>query len=286
MLWVLFFCNRFDCEREGRKVKMATSAAHKESEAELFNLLKSANLLDYYNNFIEQGGDDIHQFCDASEEEFKEMVSLVGMAAKPLHVRRLQKCLVEWKAKKARQGEQTPEKSSSWIDGWTPNQSPVPRTATTIVTTPTITTSSLKRKSSSSSIEKGTPEKRVVELKLPPMDVIIDWEKLDPERQQLIREHSRIYGRDDKKRKSMSLNCHEQMINEAAAQLCLRDPTLLVRRDELFTMARRVVRESGFTYVHGHSRSKYLGSPIEITSDGSEYYPLVNSVELLCCLCP
>lgn len=251
---------------------MATSAAHKESEAELFNLLKSANLLDYYNNFIEQGGDDIHQFCDASEEEFKEMVSLVGMAAKPLHVRRLQKCLFDWKAKKARQGEQTPEKNSSWIDKWTPNQSPVPRMATTIVTTPTITTPSLKRKSSSSSTDKGTPEKRVVELKLPPMDVIIDWEKLDPERQQLIREHSRIYGRDDKKRKNMSLNCHEQMINEAAAQLCLRDPTLLVRRDELFTMARRVVRESGFTYVHGHSRSKYLGSPTELTSDGSEYF--------------
>lgn len=252
---------------------MATSAAHKESEAELFNLLKSANLLDYYNNFIEQGGDDIHQFCDASEEEFKEMVSLVGMSAKPLHVRRLQKCLVEWKAKKARQGDQTPEKSSSWIDSWTPNQSPnVSRTPTTIVTAPTITTSSLKRKSSSSSNEKGSPsEKRVVELKLPPMDVIIDWEKLDPERQQLIREHSRIYGRDDKKRKTMTLNCHEQMINEAAAQLCLRDPTLLVRRDELFTMARRVVRESGFTYVHGHSRSKYIGSNDDILSgDGSK----------------
>lgn len=260
---------------------MATSAAHKESEAELFNLLKSANLLDYYGNFIEQGGDDIHQFCDANEEEFKEMVSLVGMAAKPLHVRRLQKCLVEWKAKKARQGVQTPEKITSWIDTWTPNQSPsVSRTATTIVSTPTITTTSLKRKSSGSS-DKETPEKRVVELKLPPMDVIIDWEKLDPERQQLIREHSRIYGRDDKKRKSTSLNCHEQMINEAAAQLCLRDPTLLVRRDELFTMARRVVRESGFTYVHGHSRSKYLGSPAQlITDNGGELSLIVKIFKL------
>ncbi|XP_031559118.1 uncharacterized protein LOC116295451 isoform X2 [Actinia tenebrosa] len=237
---------------------MATTVAHKESEAELFSLLKSANLLDYYSNFIEQGGDDIHQFCDATEEEFKEMVCLVGMSAKPLHVRRLQKCLVEWKAKKARRGDQTPEKSSSWIDGWTPNQSPnVPRTPTAIVTTPS-NVSSRKRKASSGSAGKESTEKRVVELKLPPMDVIIDWEKLDPERQQLIREHSKIYGRDEKKRKSDNLNCHEQMINEAAAQLCLRDPTLLVRRDELFTMARRVVRESGFTYVHGHSRSKFI----------------------------
>jgi hypothetical protein len=250
-------------EEGGEKGKMATPVAHKESEAELFGLLKSANLLDYYSNFIEQGGDDIHQFCDATEEEFKEMVCLVGMSAKPLHVRRLQKCLVEWKAKKALRWDQTAEKSSSWIDGWTPNQSPnVTRMPTTIVTTGG-TPFSLKRKASSSPGEKGPAEKRVVELKLPPMDVIIDWEKLDPERQQLIREHSKIYGRDDKKRKSLDLNCHEQMINEAAAQLCLRDPTLLVRRDELFTMARRVVRESGFTYVHGHSRSKFISPDSE-----------------------
>ena len=42
------------------------------------------------------GGDDVHQLCEAGEEEFLEIMALVGMATKPLHVRRLQKALHEW----------------------------------------------------------------------------------------------------------------------------------------------------------------------------------------------
>lgn len=34
--------------------------------------------------------------CDAGEEEFLEIMALVGMSSKPLHVRRLQKALHEW----------------------------------------------------------------------------------------------------------------------------------------------------------------------------------------------
>lgn len=239
---------------------MATPG-QKEREAELQSVLRVANLLDYYPSFLEQGGDDVQQFCDASEEEFKEIVALVGMSTKPLHTRRLQKALVEWKSKRGH----SPERISpgSWMDKWTssPQVNRTPQGSTSAsFTTPT---SSGRKRRSSSGAGKGGPEKRVVELKLPPMEVIIDWEKLDPERQQLIRDHSRIYGRDIKKRKTNTLNSHEQMINEAAAQLCLRDPTLLVRRDELFTMARRVVRDSGFTFVHGHSRSKFASESDE-----------------------
>lgn len=45
------------------------------------------------------GGDDVAQLCEAGEEEFLEIMSLVGMASKPLHVRRLQKSLQEWVTK-------------------------------------------------------------------------------------------------------------------------------------------------------------------------------------------
>jgi hypothetical protein len=38
----------------------------------------------------------LQQLCDAGEEEFLEIMALVGMASKPLHVRRLQKALHEW----------------------------------------------------------------------------------------------------------------------------------------------------------------------------------------------
>ena len=251
---------------------MATPG-QKEREAQLHSVLKAANLLDYYPSFLEQGGDDVQQFCDASEDEFKEIVALVGMSTKPLHTRRLQKALVEWKNKRGHSSERVA--AGSWMEKWAP--SPQISRITRADTPPSPSSSARRRRSSASS--KGGSEKRVVELKLPPMEVIIDWEKLDPERQQLIRDHSRIYGRDIKKRKTNTLNSHEQMINEAAAQLCLRDPTLLVRRDELFTMARRVVRDSGFTFVHGHSRSKFASESDE-EADG-KFYEWLTFVFLL-----
>ena len=44
-----------------------------------------------------KGGDDINQLCEADENEFKEIVDLVGMTSKPLHVRRLRKAIDEYK---------------------------------------------------------------------------------------------------------------------------------------------------------------------------------------------
>lgn len=65
-------------------------------ELQLYRVLQRANLLGYYETFIQQGGDDVQQLCEAGEEEFLEIMALVGMATKPLHVRRLQKALREW----------------------------------------------------------------------------------------------------------------------------------------------------------------------------------------------
>jgi len=66
------------------------------SERVLYEVLKKANLTQYYDAFISQGGDDVAQLCEAGEEEFLEIMALVGMASKPLHVRRLQKTLHQW----------------------------------------------------------------------------------------------------------------------------------------------------------------------------------------------
>lgn len=78
----------------------------------------------------------------------------------------------------------------------------------------------------------------------------------DPKRLELIHKAAAIYGQRSNQRKTAELTSHEMNVNEAAAQLCLRDPTLLARRDELFILSRRAVREGGFSYVHGFSRSK------------------------------
>jgi hypothetical protein len=44
-----------------------------------------------------KGGDDVNQLCDATDDEFKEIVDLVGMSSKPLHVKRLRKVIDERK---------------------------------------------------------------------------------------------------------------------------------------------------------------------------------------------
>ncbi|RNA32831.1 NGFI-A-binding 2 isoform X1 [Brachionus plicatilis] len=66
----------------------------------LHDLLTKANLSQYFGSFIEQGGDDVDQLCDANELEFKEICDLVGMSSKPLHVKRLKKTLDELKKSK------------------------------------------------------------------------------------------------------------------------------------------------------------------------------------------
>ncbi len=87
----------------------------------------------------------------------------------------------------------------------------------------------------------------------------------DPRRAELIRKHSAIYGQNTNKRKTGGLSAHEENVNEAAYQLCLRDPTLLVRRDELFILARRAVKKGGYVYTHHHK-----GKVIEVGSGGQQ----------------
>ncbi|XP_034285421.1 NGFI-A-binding protein 1 isoform X2 [Pantherophis guttatus] len=75
---------------------MATALPRTLGELQLYRILQKANLLFYFDAFIQQGGDDVQQLCEAGEEEFLEIMALVGMASKPLHVRRLQKALRDW----------------------------------------------------------------------------------------------------------------------------------------------------------------------------------------------
>ncbi|KJH50377.1 NAB region 2 [Dictyocaulus viviparus] len=71
-----------------------------------------------------------------------------------------------------------------------------------------------------------------------------------PNRLADYRKYSAIYGRFDAKRKpDKGLSFHEVSVNEAAAQLCLIMPSLLTRRDELFPLARQVVKDAGYHYA-------------------------------------
>ena len=58
--------------------------------------VQNSNDHDHNEDSLIAGGDDVQQLCEAGEEEFLEIMMLVDMASKPLHVRRLQKALQEW----------------------------------------------------------------------------------------------------------------------------------------------------------------------------------------------
>merc|ERR1712029_210647 len=90
------------------------------------------------------------------------------------------------------------------------------------------------------------------------VEMVLAMPDEEPRKMEEIRRFSAIYGRFDCKRKpEKPLTLHEVSVNEAAAQLCLRKPILLMRRDELFPLARQVVRDSGYSYSKGHSRSTF-----------------------------
>jgi hypothetical protein len=79
-------------------------------------------------------------------------------------------------------------------------------------------------------------------------------------------EASKIFG---KKSTTRSLTDYEKAVNDASFQLAKDNSVLLSRRDELFKLAREKVRESGFKFKKGASRSK-LAVPTTATADSQE----------------
>lgn len=84
-------------------------------------------------------------------------------------------------------------------------------------------------------------------------------------RKDLIRKYATIYGKNFNRRQKELLTPFEEQVNEGSYQLCLRDPTLLVRREELFVLSKRAVKEGGYTYYHGFPRSKEIENTIATT---------------------
>ncbi|XP_018393588.1 PREDICTED: NGFI-A-binding protein homolog [Cyphomyrmex costatus] len=383
-----------------------TSVPQNEAELQLYRVMQRASLLGYYDTLLEMGGDDVQQLCDAGEEEFLEIMALVGMASKPLHVRRLQKALQEWLTNPCKVSRFThtyilslsirfqivphslfqtpvvptnaaaaaaavvaaaaaakspvavastavgfacasprpqmqslptgfaatsqtsltptsyvsttphmpltplPCRSASPVvpvtsvsasaSSTTFRQSPSPNTSLPYTTThspnvlqvgtcesscgsgttpspsggggggapasptqptPTLLQSQVQRLAEAAerlvaTIRPLDPKPHNVKKKLcKKLEMVMTMSDSDPRKMDEIRKYAAIYGRFDCKRKpEKPLTLHEVSVNEAAAQICRFVPALLTRRDELFPLARRVVRDSGYHY----SKSQYL----------------------------
>ncbi|KAJ8003627.1 hypothetical protein DPEC_G00150300 [Dallia pectoralis] len=311
-------------------------------ELQLYRILQRANLLYYYEAFIQQGGDDVQQLCEAGEEEFLEIMALVGMASKPLHVRRLQKSLRDWVTNptlfnqpltslpvcsipvyKVPEGSPTPpggtERGGNTGSNRGESHVKVPKIMATTCLDPGKLEVAKDRISGGSPLqggsegrfwsghsndseqslspsELGSPSspreglealdsaavQSVLECvdrmapalpKSDPAEVkeqlktnkklakmishIFEMNDDDPRREDEIRKYSAIYGRfDSKRRDGKHLTLHELTVNEAAAQLCMRDTALLTRRDELFGFARQISREVTYKYTYRTSKSR------------------------------
>ncbi|XP_018331502.1 NGFI-A-binding protein homolog isoform X2 [Agrilus planipennis] len=294
------------------------------AELQLFRVMQNASLLFYYDTLLEMGGDDVHQLCDAGEEEFLEIMSLVGMASKPLHVRRLQKSLQEWVSNpnkfktplipgedfdveisspriSSNYGYQSTIEASNQETNKIPYTIPISGESSSLPTTansslhimskrpyspldgpscPPSSSSSPGASSSSVNIIPTLTELQIAKIaaaaekiskQLPQvepkpfsnkkkmckeLDLVMSMSEHDPKRMEEIRRYAAIYGRFDCKRKpEKQLTLHEVSVNEAAAQICRFVPSLLTRRDELFPLARQIVKESGLNYSKTHVSS-------------------------------
>ncbi|VDI84102.1 Hypothetical predicted protein [Mytilus galloprovincialis] len=75
---------------------MATNQPQNLTEWQLQDVLQRVNLLQYYDNFIREGKCDLLKLSNAEESRFKDVMQKVGMAEKPLHVRRFKTSLSQW----------------------------------------------------------------------------------------------------------------------------------------------------------------------------------------------
>lgn len=221
----------------------------------LHSLLEAANLLAYEDALLEQGADDVGQLRELNDTVLDQICDIVGLKKKPLHLLRFKKAL---------------NKDASSLPPTSVD--PHARASQPLVVANSTTHESLTSQMRENStvflpacIKPGAATSNFQELvdEQTPIQVTLGPAPLTPQiwdtkRMELIRNAACIYGRATRsnKRKSEGLTVYELNVNEAATQLCLRDPTLLIRRDELLTLSRRAVKQGGFTYAHGSSRSK------------------------------
>lgn len=221
----------------------------------LHSLLEAANLLAYEDALLEQGADDVGQLRELNDTVLDQICDIVGLTKKPLHLLRFKKALNKDASSLPPTSVEPHVRSSQPLV--VANSTTHESLASQMRENSTVfLPACIKPGAATSNFQELVDEQTPIQATLGPAPLTPQiW---DPKRMELIRNAACIYGRSARsnKRKSEGLTVYELNVNEAATQLCLRDPTLLIRRDELLTLSRRAVKHGGFTYAHGSSRSK------------------------------
>ncbi|CAB1434681.1 unnamed protein product [Pleuronectes platessa] len=270
-------------------------------ELQLYRILQRANLLYYYEAFIQQGGDDVQQLCEAGEEEFLEIMALVGMASKPLHLPEGSPTLLNAQDRANTASVKIPKQVAAacsdpgklevardkvsagsplqggsearfWSGHSNDSEHSLSPSDLGSPSSPRDALEALDAAAVQSVLEcvdrmaPGLPKADLAEVKdqlknnkklAKMIGHIFEMSDEEPRREEEIRKYSAIYGRfDSKRRDGKHLTLHELTVNEAAAQLCMRDMALLTRRDELFGLARQISREVTYKYTYRTSKSR------------------------------
>ena len=226
------------------------------------DILQKANLTQYKSSLLELGADDLEQLASLPEQDFQNLLEMIGMAKKPFHVMRFVKAIgrsqnvsdnlicqtssnsaTHTVTVYATQLEE-PSSVSNPVQSASPTQSNYllknipPTQQTHFVDMLNISLpGSLKkpllatREQLQSLVDDSIP----VQKQLGPSP--ISPETWDEGRREIFRSASQLFP------SSSPLTEEEEMINEAAFQLCLWDPTLLVRQKDLYVLSKKLVRQ-------------------------------------------
>ncbi|XP_063695076.1 uncharacterized protein LOC134826581 [Bolinopsis microptera] len=219
------------------------------------SILKESNLSQYKDKFIKHGADDPKQLALMSQSHFLQLMQHVGMSSKPFHVTRLLNALHS-------------------VLGISPDYDmpPVPEKSKLVYQgQPEFVTSVNK------DVFETVPKRRKTkpfygEVKLPSNEIFTDLTdvRTEEETNDMITQLSAIY-------RVNKPNKYQQYINACAAELAIRDPTLLARRSDLVTKAREAnIRGGQYKFRKGFSISKSAPEEINAENNSKSNFALAN----------
>ncbi|KAI9249174.1 hypothetical protein BDA99DRAFT_524234 [Phascolomyces articulosus] len=218
-------------------------------QSSLHAFLLNHNLDQYYEAFVKSGAtdQDLLQLLHFNDEELNDILHAVNML--PFHAIKFKRALRELKVQ-----------TSISIYSTVTRNSAAPSTTTSVVgtaATEATPNSPLPMRPGLDHIL-NTPDQHNTQLYTPPTYPSADssYYQQQSSSEQTSREviisHATIYG----KNSSRPLTSYESAINEAAIQLSLENPSLLVNKGNLFELAKKKLLDSGYQYKRGKSRSK------------------------------
>ena len=232
-------------------------------------ILQKANLSQYVAPLLEVGADDVEQLASLPEQDFQNLLDMIGMAKKFFHVLRFKKAInrtnhsnlvcqtssinsathtVTVYATQIEDSTVEPatlqvdpiqHNTSNTVLYKTSNSEPTGTGFVELMATPN---SSLptKRRSlmvTSQQLQNLVDDTVLVQKSLGPSPISPDiW---DEGRKEILRRASQLFICSS----SLSpLSEQEELMNEASYQLCLWDPTLLVRQKDLYLLSRKLIQ--------------------------------------------